>query len=277
MEKAFSDKNLYDKGQYRDLFPKTLLRNINGILYDSTYAPIVVKDPLMQLLNGCDEVIVKPSIDSGGGRSVELFVRNDDIYINHKGHVLSLAHLNQIFEKNYILQEKLTQHESLSRFNQSSVNTIRVFTYRSVVTEKVVALHAVLRIGREGSVVDNQASGGISVGIDNEGVLNKYAIDKMGNKYYRIGTIDLQHTYKLIKFAEMIELARKIATDYLYTRMLGFDITLDSDQAIRIIEINNGSIEINFHQMNSGPLFGCYTEEVIDYCVKNKLGEEAIA
>ncbi|MCK7537993.1 MAG: hypothetical protein MZV63_47075 [Marinilabiliales bacterium] len=66
-----------------------------------------------------------------------------------------------------------------ARFNESSLNTVRILTYRSVRNEDVFVLHRLLRAGRRGSVVDNQASGGIACAIDNDGLM-ALGIDKSG-------------------------------------------------------------------------------------------------
>ena len=69
----------------------------------------------------------------------------------------------------------------------------------------------------------------------------------------------------------MIDIAKKIAKLNYYSRLLGIDLGMDNNGRIRIIEINSVNNEINFYQMNNGPLFGDYTKEIIDYCKKNQI------
>lgn len=268
MLKAFSDKNLYEKDFSSDMFPNAVVRNIDGVFYNNVYAPITGRIRLDELLNGCHKVIVKPSIDSSGGKFVELFTNTGTRFINAKGDKLSVSYLERHFQKNYVIQERLVQHESLSRLNHSSVNTIRIYTYRSVINEELVILDAVLRIGQPGSVVDNQRLGGLSVGINNDGVLNNFAVDKMGTRYYTIGGVDLTSTHKVLGFKKMTVLAKRIAKIHVYERLLGLDMTLDNNMRVKLIEVNNHNIGINLHQMNNGPLFKKYTDEIIQYCTK---------
>jgi hypothetical protein len=45
---------------------------------------------------------------------------------------------------------------------------------------------------------------------------------------------------------------------------------VDITNQVKLIEINNNNNEINFYQMNRGPLFGKYTQEIINYCQKSR-------
>jgi hypothetical protein len=52
--------------------------------------------------------------------------------------------------------------------------------------------------------------------------------------------------------------------------LLGFDFCVTENNEIKLLEINCKNIEINFLQMNNGPLFGEYSKEIIDYCLHTK-------
>ena len=149
------------------------------------------------------------------------------------------------------------------------MNTVRVFTYRSVLSEDIVPLQSVLRMGKKGAVVDNQASGGISRGIDNTGKLNAFAIDKYGSIYKDYNSVIFKETDRVPQFSEIIEWAVEVAKMNHYTRVLALDFCVDKNGAVKLLEINNSNNEINFHQMNNGPLFGEYTEEITAYCARN--------
>ncbi len=69
---------------------------------------------------------------------------------------------------------------------------------------------------------------------------------------------------------EMKNYARNLASKYYYHRLLGFDFCVDNSNRVRLLEINCKNIEINFLQMNNGPLFGDFTDEIIDFCGSNK-------
>jgi hypothetical protein len=70
-----------------------------------------------------------------------------------------------ITQGSYIIQETLIQHEALNRINPSSINTIRTNTYCDESGE-VKIISALLRMGMNGSYVDNANSGGCFAGIN---------------------------------------------------------------------------------------------------------------
>jgi hypothetical protein len=269
---AYKDKNLYEKRYDKNLFPKTLLRNIDGVYYDRDYRPLVfeeINNPIYKCLNNESTIIIKPTVASGGGANVQLFRKEKDLYVNSKNEALSLNFLRENYRKNFIIQAYLNQHSYFRQFNCSSINTVRIFTYRSVRTEETKVLHAVQRVGRSGSIVDNQASGGISCGINRDGKLNDFAVDKYGRVYKASDSgLLFRNAGNVPKFDEMKRIAKDIAGENFYARLLGFDFCVDNDDNIKLIEINNKNLEINFLQMNNGPLFDVYTDEVIEYCLK---------
>ncbi|MFX0132351.1 MAG: sugar-transfer associated ATP-grasp domain-containing protein [Candidatus Hodarchaeota archaeon] len=271
---AYKDKNFYDTYYSNNLFPRALLRNIDGVYYDREYnlLPLEkVNENLHEYFDNKRKIIVKPSVGSSGGRNVYLFNKEKKVYINSDNEILSLSFLEKKLKKNFIIQEYIEQHRYFKQFNNTSLNTVRIFTYRSVCSEEIIVLHAVLRIGKKGSIVDNQASGGISCGIDQNGKINNFAIDKYGNIYKKFGSSFFLNNFEnIVKFDEMKKLAKKIARKNYYSRLLGMDFCVDMNTNVRLIEINNKNLEINFLQMNNGPLFKDYTDEVINYCLENK-------
>ena len=96
----------------------------------------------------------------------------------HVQGVTTLPQLFGLYGGNFIIQKYIDQHHWFARFNESSLNTVRVLTYRRIKNEEAVVLHRLLRAGRPGSVVDNQASGGIACAIDTDGRLMSFGIDK---------------------------------------------------------------------------------------------------
>jgi len=76
--------------------------------------------------------------------------------------------------RDVIVQPRLIQHPDLAVLHPSSVNTIRIDTFRT--DAGIVHNAAVLRVGASGSVVDNARQGGLFVGIDLEtGALQRLA------------------------------------------------------------------------------------------------------
>ena len=110
------------------------------------------------------DAFAKPSDGQLGNGVFSLQVNNNQIYKN--GHIVTLDELLEvILSADYLIQERVYQHPAMSALCSSTLNSIRLQT---VMTKegKVIPFGAGLRIGREGSSVDNWAKGGTFVGID---------------------------------------------------------------------------------------------------------------
>lgn len=271
--KSYSNKNTYDLFYTPDIFPFVYLRHMNWVFFTRDYQHIKINsdDDLFNLLKEHDRIIVKLAVDGGGGYGVMLF-RNQGDHFSSGNHKLTLDFLQKTFpEDDFIIQEYIEQHPFFSRFNESSLNTLRIFTYRSVLTEDIHILHSLLRVGKPGSITDNQASGGFTIGMDSYGRLNGFAINKTGEKITTIGNVDLNQQLQIPLFDQICHLSKDLARQNHYSRLLGLDICITRNNEIKAIEINNVNNEINFYQMNNGPLFGRFTEEIVRYYSKNPI------
>lgn len=271
--RAYRDKNIYDKfiPAFRDIFPEVFLRNIEGVFYDRDYRRIKDVSAFLTSLSR-EKLVVKPTIETGSGRNVNFFVRSGQGYADKQGVPLSRQWLDQNYGANYLIQDYIRQHEYFARFNPTSLNSIRITTYRSVRTEEVAVLHANLRMGGKGAWVDNQNAGGVAIHVNEDGTLNPYATERYGNKFFSPPanpSLKFTEAGPVPHFAEMKEAARRIAAEYHYFRMLGFDFCLEDNGVVRLIEINFCGLGTNF-QMDSGSLFGSFTGEVIEYCAPGK-------
>ncbi len=267
---AYKDKNFYDLYYRSPLFPVVYLRDLDGVLYDRDYAPATVADDgWPAACEGAPALIVKPSVHSSGGKNVRLFTRDGGRYRGADGEILTLGFLRAAYGANFVVQERIRAHEYFRRFNDSSLNTVRIVTYRSPRTGAAVVLQTVLRIGAAGSVVDNQAAGGIACGVDETGCPGRFAVDKRGRIHedFLPAGFDPRRS-PLPRLPEMKAHACALAARNYYARLLGFDFCLDDRERVRLLEINNLHLEINFLQMTNGPLFGPYTDEIIAHCAR---------
>lgn len=267
--RAYRDKNFYDRYNARqvDAFPVVLLRNMEGVFCDRDYRRLADPGALMNSWQ-YKKIVVKPSLDTGGGRNVQFFTRQNGTYVNKKKETLSPEYLRERYKSNFIIQDYIEQHDYFKSFNPSSLNTMRITTYRSVKDEQVHVLHVNLRMGGRDSQVDNISAGGAAVHVKRDGGLNDYATDLHGLR------LDAPPAAPHLKFADIgpipnfdtvIKTIAGIAADYYYFRILGFDVCLDTAGRVRIIEINFGGLATVF-QWDSGSLFGEFTDEVIEFC-----------
>lgn len=287
--KAWTDKNSYE------LFvgakvrrPEVVLRCINGVLYTPDFVPAGRPEGFAGFDTGLtgEKLVIKPTMDSGGGKAVRIiWLRDNGRGIGPGdqvgGHspgsqgfelkppvegVDTFAGLFALYGGNFIIQKHITQHPWFARFNESSLNTMRVLTYRSVIDEKVHVLHRLLRSGRPGSVVDNQSAGGMACAVNSEGRLASSGIDKGGKRHKGTPTVVFSEAGTVPFLDEITRAAVEVASCYRYSRLLGLDFAVSETGEVILIEVNDSNNEINFFQMSSGPLFGSFTEEVVSSC-----------
>ena len=269
---AYADKNFYEMlcPKQRQVFPKVYLRKINRCFHDDRYSPLSSTQArhIFEAI-AVPELVLKPSSESAGGRHVAVLKRINHQWQNN-GDTIDLQRIDQQYPRNFILQEKIDQHPFFKTLNQSSVNTVRMFTYRSVKDNLAHVLHAVHRVGQTGSVVDNQASGGWSIGIKPDGAFNDFAINKYGQTTKAVHGYPLKDL-KMVPYYELMKkTAQMLAPHFFYHRLLAFDLCVDAKETVRVLEVNLQNIEINFLQMNNGPLFGGFTDEIVEFCKKTQ-------
>ncbi len=200
----YNDKNVYTQLFAPQLVtPKTLLCRINGSpLLDGNYQIAKttentigfnsISEELAAFIGDYDSIIIKPTIDTKGGQGILKFEKNGNLYQSCDNHIPLTGASLQSFGNDFCVQESIKQHPFLAQFNPTSVNTMRVCTYRSVVDEEVVVFACALRMGSKGSFTDNTHSGGAIVKVDLEtGKIGNVVYGKYRKPYSTWNDIDL--------------------------------------------------------------------------------------
>ncbi|MCX0371850.1 hypothetical protein LIZ77_13935 [Clostridium perfringens] len=255
-DKAYSDKAILKKIFPNIKQPNTVVINVAGIFYDDNYN-IISNEKAIELCSRHKDIIIKPTIESGGGKDIEFINLNKISCLNDN--------LNKIFlkfNKNFIVQEVISQHEKLKCINPESVNTVRVMSYLR--GEDVYILSSVLRMGINGNRVDNSAFGGISCGISHRGYLKKYAYDKHGKKFTEHPQGFIFDNKEVPYYDRIIELIKKEHKKIAHFKLISWDFAIDKLGNPILLEYNLSGQEINFHQLNNGPLFGKLTENILN-------------
>lgn len=273
----FNDKNFFERylPKYKSLFPCPILRGINGVIHDADFNRIdnTYTANLLEEFEDNECFILKPAIDTGGGSNVSLVIKVSNGF-NVDNQLYSITEFIFLLKKrylgNFILQKKIDQLQWFEYFNKSSLNTVRLYAYRSVQNEIIHTLHAYVRFGNPGSLVDSSSKGGFTCGISQSGVLNNFAVERYGRIRLDLEGIKKNGNSKVPFFYEMKKIAVEIAPHYHYHRLLGFDFCVDKNQNVRLLEINTRNIGVVNQQMNTGPLFGKFTEEIVVYCNSHK-------
>lgn len=251
---AYKDKNKYNVHFPNSKQPQTIIKNINGFFIDSNGKTLTKCSVLKRIENNSVEMIIKPSIDSGGGNDI------DFISDNHS----NIDELLNRYKKDYIIQNVLEQSEEISEFYPHSLNTIRIMTFRDK-NNYVKVLSSVIRFGNSGNKVDNQNSGGVAVGINNKGVLNNFATDKYGKVYNSHPFTKKEfNNFKVPNFEKVLEMAQTLHKGIEYYRLISWDIAIDKFNEPVLIEANLRNQGINLHQYNNGAIFENIFEEIFD-------------
>jgi len=262
------DKNYYERFLDPALFPRVFLRKMSGVFLDGDYDYLSWTAAQTHFDALREPVIVKPATGSYGGRDVRLLAFESGGTAPEPAERLDLAEIDRRYRDNYVIQEAIRQHAVLAAFHPASVNTLRLCTYRSVRDDRVHVLRCVLRTGRGGRVVDNQAAGGLSCLVDlNTGELNAYAVNKEAEKFAvhpDTGVLFAGNVVPEIEAA--VRCVSDVAGQIVSQRLLSFDVAVTADGQIKLIEINTLGMELNFLQYAGGPLLGDFTAEVIEYC-----------
>ena len=233
--------------------PHTYFECIKGNYFDEKHCPISKKKLIEQLSNR-HGFVIKKTVDTSSGRDVEII--NDN--------VIDVEKLVDMFGDNYVIQELIDQNESLKRLNSSSLNTFRVISY--LCDEDIYICPISLRLGRNGAKKDNIHYGGISVGVNSDGTLKKYAFTEFGEKFSKHPDSGIEFDgYSIEKtYEDFEEIARQLHARIPWLGIISWDFSIDSKGQIVLIEMNTTGQSAWFPQMVNGePLFGKNTEKIL--------------
>jgi len=250
-----SFKSIYNHWFPNNTFPKSFLHNIDGAWLDYGLNYISLDEAVKILKTLEYPVVVKPNRDSYGGKGI-LFP---------KGYEEVLPILNNM--NNFLIQEKIKQHPALAVYHPNSLNTVRVYVYRSVKENSINIINTTFRMGLGNTLVDNITSGGIMAKVDEIGNICGFALDpKRNRKYYQHPDTGIAFNSQLPDWDKLRVLSIKTAQKVLYTRLVGLDACYDIDGNWRMIEINLFNSSVRLSQNFGEPFFGKFSDEVYSYC-----------
>lgn len=129
----------------------------------------------------------------------------------------------------WIIEELIEQDARMAEWNPSSVNTIRVPSFRTKSGIQILA--PFIRMGRKGSVVDNAGSGGIYATLDAEtGKICSVAMDERGNVYEtNPDNGKIFKDWQCPKWSELISISKEVHKSLPeYHKYVGFDFALST-------------------------------------------------
>lgn len=257
------DKSFYDMIPLDIPMPNNLLIVMRGELLDRDYNLLTLKKAA-EKLKSYDEVVCKPAKESSCGNNVFVY----------KGTEAEVFLPRLLSSGNWVVQEMIKQSPSLSCFHPGSVNTIRVTTFNF--KGEVHIMGAILRLGVGKTRVDNVSSGGIFVALDLQtgklfdvGYTYRYLTTHPFKAHPETGIVFKNH--EIPHIMEIFELAKKSAKKFPWTKIVGWDFTLDQNDKPLLIEFNLENQGIDVYQIAyKRPYFGKMSDEVLEY-VKKRL------
>ncbi len=265
---GWDDKNIYEMMNPVVNFPKSLVHKMLGKFYDSGYHYRANTDESLdalatnvyELLEGDTELILKVSKKSCAGKGVKKFTG-----IESAKDVKKI--LTEQEAQNYVLQKCVHQHPFFHQFCSTSVNIIRIVSWRHDDTVSIFSTS--LRYGTEGSFTDVTYVGDKEivhvVGIDANGIINDRYVSFDGNLMKHPDIADKQ----IPNWQELITTAVKAHERMFFFDIIGWDFTIDEQGKPICIEYNildPGSI---LYQFCNGPFAGEYTEQFLEFLKKH--------
>lgn len=254
IEPGVADKNYFDLYLNGFNLPKTYVHLINGIFEDKDYN-IISKEQAIDILSNENNITVKPSMASYGGKGVK--------FLNYPTKSELMDFLDNLEEDNLIFQETIKQSESTAKLHPESLNTIRIMTLILDGEVKVLPWYA-FRMGIGKSQVDNASFGGIYCKINEDGTLSDFAYDALGKRFNKHPDGGNFSDIKFDFMDKIKKLVQESAQRFPHFRLIGWDIAITENNEPIIIEANLTMSGMDVIETIGGPLFGEYTEKVLE-------------
>ena len=247
------DKNIYDLYFHDVERPKVLFRKIKNIYLDAEFKEIALND-VIRIAKDHQEVICKVAKFSMAGYGILIWNSEQDDEAKLLDFLQSADYI--------ICQAMLKQHSELSRLNPSSVNTIRIFTL--LFQGEVHVLSAIVRMGVNGSRLDNASQGGIVCGIKPNGQLKDVAWNVFGDKFPTHPLGVKFNSVTIPNYHECIELVKSLAKRMSsISRLVSWDLAINEAGHPVFIECNLTFTGTESLQIPNGPLLGDLTDDVL--------------
>ena len=153
-------------------------------------------------------------------------------------------------KRTFLMEERITSHPEMAKFNEDSLNTVRLMAFYDGETAKPIT--GFIRTGRPGSFVDNAGAGGIYASVDvTTGILNSDGGDEAGHVYKEHPEAHLTYKgFQIPHWDKAVQVACDACKTLGGTNFIGWDLALTDQNEWVIVEGNS------FPQwVHQGPLF----------------------
>lgn len=258
--KVFSDKNILPmlaKNANVDM-PKTIYSCTSGILQNAQHSIVLISD--ISDLSG--EFFMKPTVDSCSGQGCQVLKLENGVDSITGKTIMDIINSSGL---DWVIQERLRCHHSISDIYPDSVNTFRIMTY--IWNDQICHVPAIMRIGQGGSNVDNAHAGGMFIAIDDDGTLHEKAFTEFKNEFTEHPDTHLKYNgYQIMLFPEVLKAAKRCHSLIPQIGCINWDFTIDDNGNPILIEANirGGSIWL-FQMAHGRGIFGDKTPEILKW------------
>lgn len=219
-----------------------LASHVNGLFFDNEYNIVSESHLKDKIFNKTERVVFK--IDNS--------LQGLGVYFFDSGS-FDISKIKEL--GNGLFQSYVKQHPDLSKFQKSSVATLRMTTVLN--DQGDASLRACyMRFGAAGES-HVKSSSHIRVPIDiHDGAFHDigYTFEWLETKTHPASNEKFAGNY-VPKFADCVNLVCSLHKKVPFARCVGWDVTIDINDRIRIMEWNAGHNDIKFSEATQGPCF----------------------
>jgi len=263
MTSAYVDKNAYSFLFPQERQPYTVVKKSNGLFFDARDVSLNFQESIEVLANCKECCIAKPTLppDTHGTSGTSGCASDFKVFIPSKLNKNEITDFLNDYNRNFIVQVFVNQHTVLKQFNPTSLNTVRIHTYRRP-NKELVCFGSILRFGKLGSYFDSARQGGGYCRIFDDG-----KVDDVIRSGKTIQTSSLKERYGIVaripNFGKVKELVLRCHQRLTFLDLCGWDVAISEDGEPVLIECNNYP-DCEFVQRVHGPMFGEYTDELME-------------
>lgn len=249
---ALCNKALCDVYFPELIFPEVYVRCLNGHFFDKDMN-YLNKEEAINILKTRKHFVIKPSIGTNQGFGVKNITVKGD------------TNFGEIFNelgRNFIAQALVSQAPEIRRLNPSSLNCFRVTT---MYFNGKFDFSTALKVGKEGSFRDNWNTA-YWINVRKDGKLSKFGydynvnpIEKSDNGITFFG-LEMPEYKKMIDHLEMMH--KKLFPN---CGVIGWDVTIDENYNVIIIETNLVDPGTNIEQFVCGDFFKPFRDDLLSY------------
>ncbi len=235
-------------------------------------SPEQIRDFLVETVRSGTQLAVKPINRWGGAGIIVVTEIDGEDFVLSNGDRRAVAQVTrETSVGTWLVQQRIVQHPELAKYNESSLNTLRLGTFRRN-DGKVEIIFAKLRFGRKHAQLDSNTLGGFSVSIDPK----TGAFADRGYQLPRFSiTPIMRHPDSLMPFAgrvypywgNVVSLAEAFAQNAGKNRFIGWDVA-STEEGPLFVE-GNHSWDVQLSQSGSGGMLtdnfiAMYNEDAVE-------------